>query len=115
MPPLLYQWIDLLWLPISLLVVHKGQRLKTLAFLGACILMFRTQLELMQSIGHPDGFLRWIKLGLYERGLIIYGLLFAVFLLLARLSPNTKGVVFMAAALSLLIFGFCISMIAMVF
>ena len=115
MPSLLYQWIDLIWLPISLLVVHKGQRLKTLAFIGGCILMFRTQLELMNSIGHPNGFLGWIKMGLYERGLIIYGLLFAVFLILAYFSPNTKGVIFLAAVLSLFILGFCVSMIAMVF
>lgn len=115
MQALFYQWIDFIWLPIGFFVVHKGQRLKTLAFILACLLLFRTQLELMASIGHPDGFLGWIKMGLYERGLIVYGILFTLFLILAHLSPNTKGVIFMAAALSLMILGFCISMIVMVF
>ncbi len=110
---LLYQWIDLLWLPVGLGAVHKGQRIKTLLFVGACVLTLRTQIELMESIDHPHGFLNLIGLGLYERGLIVYGFLIMLFLILAHLSPNTKGVIFMAAALSLYIFGFCISMVAM--
>ncbi|HEY8190113.1 MAG TPA: hypothetical protein VIF12_05470 [Micavibrio sp.] len=110
---LFYQWIDLLWLPVGLATVHKGQRLKTLAFIGVCIMTLRTQIELMESTGHPNGFLHLVHLGIYERGLIIYGLLIGVFLILAHLSPNTRGVIFLAAALSLYIFGFCISMLAM--
>lgn len=110
---LLYQWIDLLWLPVALVMTHKGQRIKTLLFIIACVLTLRTQIELMESIGRPDGFFRLIGVGLYERGLIVYGLLIALFLILAHFSPNTRGAIFMAAALSLYIFGFCISMLAM--
>lgn len=85
----------------------------TLAFIGACILTLRTQIELMAGTGHPVGFLGWITLGLYERGLIVYGLLIGLFLILARLSPRTKGVVFLAVIITLYIFGFCGSMLLM--
>lgn len=113
MQSLIYQWIDLLWLPIGLIAVHKGQRIKTTLFILTCIFTLRTQIELMESTGYPDGILKLVPLGLYERGLIFYGLLIMLFLILAHLSPNTKGVIFLAAALSLYILGFCISMLFM--
>lgn len=112
-PDLYYQWIDCLWLPIGLLMVRRGQRLLTLAFIIACILTLRTQLELMQSIQHPNGILGLLSLGLYERGLIVYGLLIGLFLILAKYSPRTKGVVFLAVIITLYIFGFCGSMLLM--
>jgi hypothetical protein len=108
-----YPWIDLIWLPVGWVMVHKGQRLKTMGFLLGSILIFRLQLELMRELGYENGFLGLIKLGLYERGLIVYGLVFAIFLILAHFSPRTKGVIFLAAALSVMIFGFILSMIAM--
>jgi len=108
-----YQWIDLIWIPVGLVMVHKGQRLKTTAFLLGSILIFRLQLELMRDMGYANGILGLIPLGIYERGLIVYGLLFGLFLILAHFSPRTKGVIFLAAALSVMIFGFCASMIVM--
>ncbi len=110
-----YQWIDLIWLPVALLLTRKGQRIMASLFVVMCILTLRTQLELMGSINKADGLLGWLPLGLYERGLIIYGFLIALFLILAHFSPNTKGVIFLAAALSLYVCGFCVSMVAMVF
>ncbi|AGH99016.1 hypothetical protein [Micavibrio aeruginosavorus] len=115
MTALLYQWIDLIWIPIAMVVVHRGQVLKSLAFILACILTLRTQIEIMTSIGKPNGILGWLDMGLYERGLIIYGLLIGVFLVLAHFSPHTRGVIFLAATLSLYVMGLCVSMLAMVF
>lgn len=112
---IVYPWIDLIWLPMALFVARKGQRIMACLFVLACILTLRTQLELMGSIHKEDGLLGWLPFGLYERGLIIYGFLIALFLILAHFSPNTKGSIFLAAALSLYIMGFCASMIAMVF
>jgi hypothetical protein len=114
MQTLIYQWIDLLWVPIGLIASHRGQRIKTTIFVLTCVFTLRTQLELMDSIGHPDGFLGLWSLGLYERGLIFYGLLNMIFLILVHLSPSTKGVIFLAAMISLYILGFCVSMLAMV-
>ncbi len=114
MHPLIYQWIDLLWLPVGLLAAHRGQRISTAVFILTCILTLRTQLEIMGEIGHPEGFLGLWNLGLYERGLIIYGLLITLFLILVHFSPRTRGAVFLVAMISLYILGFCVSMLAMV-
>lgn len=114
MQTLIYQWIDLLWLPIGLIAAHQGQRLATSVFILTCIVTLRTQLEIMAEIDHPQGFFGLWNLGLYERGLIIYGLLITLFLILVHLSPRTKGVIFLAAMISLYILGFCVSMLAMV-
>lgn len=114
MTPLLYQWIDLLWLPVSMVAVHKGQRLHTAAFILVCIMTLRAQVELMQHIGHSRGLIGLMHSGAYERGLVVYGIVFALFLILAYFSPHTKGIIFFAATLSVYIFTFCISMLVMV-
>lgn len=110
----IYQWIDLLWIPVALVAVHKGQRLKTVIFMLVCIMTLRAQVELMAHIGKPSGFTGLLEAGAYERGLIIYGIIFALFLLLAYLSPSTKGIVFFAVTISLYILSFCFSMLVMV-
>ena len=43
----LYQWIDLLWIPVALLTMEKGKRLFTVGFICACVLLLRLQVELM--------------------------------------------------------------------
>lgn len=113
MTSLFYQWIDLLWLPVALVAVHEGQRIKTCVFLLVCILTLRAQVELMETIGHPKGLVGLLHSGAYERGLVVYGIIFALFLLLAYFSANTKGIVFFAATLSIYIFAFCASMVVM--
>lgn len=114
MTSLFYQWIDLLWLPVGLVAVHKGQRIKTCVFLLVCILTLRVQVELMESLGHPHGLAGLLHSGVYERGLVVYGIIFALFLVLAYFSANTKGIVFFAATLSIYFFAFCASMMVMV-
>ncbi len=109
----LYQWIDLLWLPVALVTVHKGQRVLTAAFILVCILSMRAQVELMQSFGKPGGFTGLLESGAYERGLVTYGIVFALFLILAYFSPHTKGVIFLAATLTIYILSFCLSMLVM--
>lgn len=113
MQNLIYQWIDLLWLPVGLVVSHRGQRIKTAIFIITCVLTLRTQMELMASIGHPDGILGWWGMGLYERGLILYGAIIMAFLILVYFSPGTRGIIFLAAMLSIYILGFCITMLGM--
>ena len=113
-PDLYYQWIDCLWLPISLFMVPRGKRLMVLAFIIACILTLRTQIELMNGIGHPNGILGLMPgLGLYERGLIVYGLLIGLFLILAKFSPKSSAMVFLAVIITIYLFAFCGSMLLM--
>jgi hypothetical protein len=112
---LFYQWIDVLWLPVAWITVHSHQRVKASIFIAACILTLRTQVELMESIHAPTGLLKVLHSDVYPRGLIVYGVIIALFLLLAWLSPGTRNVVFFAASLSIYIFAFCASMLVMVF
>ena len=109
----LYQWIDLLWLPVAMVTVHKGQRALTAVFMLVCIFSMRAQVELMQSFGRPGGFTGLLQAGAYERGLVVYGIVFTLFLILAYFSPHTKGVIFLAATLTIYILSFCLSMLVM--
>lgn len=114
MAAIFYQWIDLLWLPVGMVAVHKGQRLKTALFMIVCILTLRAQVELMESIDGVHGFTGFWSWDAYQRGLLVYAIVFALFLLLAYFSPNTRGIVFFAATLTIYIASFCISMLLMV-
>jgi hypothetical protein len=114
MPPLLYQWIDLLWVPVALFMTHKGHRVMGMAFVLSCVFTLRLQVELMDSIGFPDGILGLIHADAFKRGLIVWGILIGLFLLLARLSPNAFYAVFMAAALTIYFLAFTASTVLMV-
>ena len=111
---LIYQWIDLLWLPIAWFSVHKQHRIKGIIFVLTCMVTMRTQIELMESTGYGTGIMPLMDSPLYTRGLICYSIIYALFLVLAHYSPRTRKIVFFAAAISIYIFAFCSSMILMV-
>ncbi len=108
------QWIDLIWLPVSLLVVHKGQRVLALAYFAACMLMLRLQVELISSIGYPTGILPLLNSGLFLRGLVVYALFNAGYLVIAYFSPGSDKHVFLAASISIFFAALFTSMIIMV-
>jgi len=105
----LFQWIDLLWVPVALIVLHKGQRLASVLYILTCALTLRLQVELMDSIGFSEGILPVIDMPLYTRGLIIYSLFILIHLALSYFSPRTDRFVYMAYIISLYIFAFCVS------
>lgn len=107
------QWLDLIWLPIGWFIVGKAYRLKTLAFIVTCLLTLRTQVELMDSIAHPFGFTGMMHADALTRGMIVYSVIIALFLLLAHFSPNTKPIVFFSVSLTFYVAAFCVSMIVM--
>lgn len=111
---LIYQWIDFIWLPVGVLVVRKEQRLMTFAFILTGLITLRTQVELIESTGFKTGFLNVMESSMLSRGMIVYSVVFMLFLVLAYFSPNTRGVIFFAAALSIYVLAFCSSMIIMV-
>lgn len=110
----IYRWIDVLWVPVGLFVVHKEQRVGTFFFIITCIFTLRTQIELMEWTGTRTGFLNILKTDVYHRGLIVYSAIIALFLAMANYSAATKGVIFFAASISIYIFAFCASMLIMV-
>lgn len=108
------QWIDVLWLPVALVVVHKEQRGWALGFFLSCMLMLRLQAELLTFIGYPRGILFFMDSPVYQRGLIIYSLFYALYLIMAYYSPHTKGPVFMAASISIFFMALFTTMICMI-
>ena len=107
-------YLDALWLPVALLVVHKGQKWKAAAFIGLCMVVFRLQMEIMDSTGFRTGFTGFFKMSLYHRGLIVYGIFILLYLILSRLSPYTKGIIYLAASLSIFFMAFFVSSIVMI-
>ncbi|GEM_PF-883284 len=106
--------IDLVWIPIAIFTVHEGQRLKAVIFCAACYLFLRLQIETMHAFGFPNGMFGLVKMDLYMRGLLVYGFMTSVFLLLSIWSPETKGVIFMAACISLFFTSVLVSTVALV-
>ena len=111
---MIYQWLDLIWLPIGLFVVNKEQRLWVLGFFVGCMLMMRMQVELMDVTGYPTGFIQLLSSTALDRGLVIYSIFYVLYLILAHYSPNTKGPIFVAGSISIFFMAFFTSSIIMV-
>lgn len=109
-----YQWVDFLWIPVALAVTHGQQRYFAVLFVLFCMLSLRLQKEFLDSFNLSDGVTDFFSLTPYARGLLVYGIIIAGFLLLSHFSPNTRGVIYMAAAISLYILAFCISSLIMI-
>lgn len=109
----LYQWLDLIWLPVAWFVVAKQHRWLMIAFIVVCGLTMRTQVELMESTGFVTGMLPFLDMPMLTRGLLGYGIIIGIFLILAHFSQSTAKVVFLAASISLYIFAFCVNMVFM--
>jgi len=108
------QWLDLAWIPIAMVLVHKGQRLKALAFILVCILVMRLQIEIFDSMGLSKGATGLFDWTLIFRGYAVYGVFIALFLVLSYFSPRTRGVIYLAASLSIFFMAFTMSSIVMV-
>lgn len=106
--------MDVLWIPLGVVAVERGKRLLTIGFIVSCIFMLRLQVELMRSIGSPYGFFGFMKNGVFERGLIAYAFFIGLFLLLAYFSKGGDKNVHIAASITILIIGFCVSSLVMV-
>jgi hypothetical protein len=102
-------WLDLAWVVIALLAVHKGQKIKAVMFVLSCVLTLRLQLELMEEIGYPKGLLPFMDYPLMERGFITYSFFIALFIILSHYSRESDGYVYMAAAITVFMIAFCVS------
>ncbi len=109
----LYSWIDLLWLPLAYLTMEKGKRVLTCLYVIGCVFLLRLQIDLIRSTGFENGFFGVVKMGIFERGLITYGLFIGLFLLLAFFSKGSNKNIHFAASLTMLILAFCVSTLVM--
>lgn len=107
-------WIDLLWLPVAVLVVHPPQRVKAAAFVVLCAVVMRLQVQIIESTGFDTGFTGWIESSSHMRGLMVYSVFIMLYLILSYFSPETRGAIYLAASLSLFFMAFVASTIVMV-
>lgn len=107
------QWIDFIWLPVIVAVVHKKQRLLAAGMFFSCALMMRLQIELITSTGFETGFLPFMTSGVQSRGLAVYSIFYMIYTLLAFYSPRTKKPVFLAASITIFFAALVVSMIVM--
>lgn len=110
---LIYEYLDILWLVIALLIVKRHQRFVVLGFFVFCMVMMRLQIELMQSIGYPRGLLGLIGYDAHMRGLAVYSLAYVIYLALVVFSPYARGTLLMAASISVFFAALFTSMIVM--
>lgn len=103
---MIYQWLDLIWLPIVFLMVTKEQRIWAVGFLFSCMLMMRLQVEVMQEIGYDEGFTGLMTSDSFDRGLVVYSIFYVAYLILAHYSPNTRGPMFIAGSISIFFMAF---------
>ena len=108
------QWIDLIWLPLGILTVHKQHRVWSAGFFIACMLMMRLQVELIHSTGFESGFTGLVDMGVHSRGQIVYTIFYIIFIALAVYSPGTRGPIFLAAALSIFFAALFVSTVVMI-
>lgn len=93
------QWIDVIWLPLAYLFVHKEQRMWALGTILGCMAMMRMLTELMQSINYPAGIIGLWSMPVHNRGLLVYSVFYLVYLLIAHYSPLARSAVFMATSI----------------
>lgn len=110
---LFHDWADLIWLPIAAISVHKGQRIKAVSFVVFCMLTMRIQDELIRDTGYSTGYLNFMTSDIFNRAQITYSVFIIIFLLLSHYSPHTKGVIYMAASISIYFMAFITAMIVM--
>ena len=106
-------WVDVVWVPVAAVAVHKGQRLKAMAFVILCMSVMRLQIGIIQSTGFDKGFSGFWDASLYHRGLVTYGVFIMLFLVLSYYSPYTKGVIYLAASISIFFMAFTVSSLIM--
>lgn len=95
------EWIDALWIPVLVLLLHKNQKLWAAGFVVCNMIMLRLMAELMVWIGYPLGMLPLIDMPLMTRGFILYSIINVLYLTIALYSPKSDGPMFMAMSISL--------------
>ena len=111
---MILNYIDLIWLPIALFIVHKEQRIITAAFFVSCFIMMRLQIEMMLSIGYPNGFLPLLKFSVQNTALVVYMFFYIAYIAVTYWSKGTNKHILLAASISIFFAAMLTSMVIMV-
>lgn len=98
-----------------MLIVHRGQKLKAAAFVLLCVLVLRLQIEIVHEMGFEKGVTGLFDWPLIIRGYVVYGVFFALYLLLSWFSPYTRGAIYLAASLTIFFMAFTVSSVVLIF
>lgn len=96
----IFQWIDVVWLPLGLAVVHKAQRPVAAAFFIGSMVMMRLLIEMMGAIGYPYGLIGLMDLSVQKRGLITYSVFYLLYIILLYISPRVFRPVLLGASIT---------------
>lgn len=105
-------WLDAIWIPVSWFLVQPAQRLRTLLFIALSMVGMRLQVEVAMASGFT-GWLGWLSIAPFQRGLAVYSFFIGLFLILTIFSPQTRGPIFMAASLSIFFMAFFVTSVIM--
>ncbi len=97
----LYLWADIIWLPTAFIIVHKAHRWLALGFIICSMILVRLQAEIMIFIGYDNGIMGFLSSNVHSRALVVSGVFYILFFIMAHYSKETKGVIFMAACLTI--------------
>lgn len=107
------EYMYAIWLIITPLIVHKGQRVSAGIFVALCGVAFLFQLEVLEYLGKPTGFFSFMNSDVSLRGLIVWTLQTLFFIGISYISKATIGVVYFGATLSLYVFSIVISSVVL--
>ncbi len=107
-------WLDILWIPVFALALHKNQRPWAVLFVICNMLMMRMLGELMQWIGYPTGFFPLLDLNLLTRGQLFYCVIHFLYLIIALYAPKSNGAMFISMTISLIFTGAVLFSLVMV-
>lgn len=98
---MILNYIDLIWLPAGVFLVHKEQRIVTAAFFISCFIMMRLQIEMMHGLGYPTGILPLIKYPVEITAMVVYSVFYIAYIAIAHWSPGSHKHIFLAASISI--------------
>ena len=108
-------WIDSLWLLIILVLARKNQRILSVLFVLSGMAMMRLQVEMLNIGGYTHGIVGLLsQYSIFFRGLIVYSVIYAGFVLFLRLAPRSRGSMLLATTISFFLMAFFASTILMV-
>ncbi len=97
----LYLWADIIWLPVAFIIVQKEHRWWALGLIICSMILIRLQAEMMIYIGYDNGIMGLLSSNVHSRALVVSSIFYILFFIMAHYSKETKGVIFMAACLTI--------------
>lgn len=111
---IIYQWLDLIWIPIALVVLPRKQWVEALVLIACSAVMLRLQIDMVEQYGKPGGITGWLPFDLYHKGLIAYSLVIVVYIIASLMLYRHGWLIHLSLAIGVFFNAFIISTIVMV-